>query len=158
MCPVAPAVAAPPVAAPPAVAPSPRPALKTRDALPARNGRRSVLNIYLHIFVLIWIVTSFTLYPAHSRVGRGNLVLRYPFPIFSIFFFRSPFFLFSVSHLYTTPWLASIFYSFILHFNFRKGFEIVLDWLNMQISHNKNLFYTALCLFPYSIIGNGILI
>ena len=30
-----------------------------------------------------WLSFSFTLYPAHSRVGRGNLVLGHSVPYFS---------------------------------------------------------------------------
>ena len=40
------------------------------------------LSSFAFLYKDIFFVTSFTLYPARSRVGRGNLVLRHSLPTF----------------------------------------------------------------------------
>ena len=44
---------------------------------------------YIYIFYYFFFITSFTLYPAHNRIGRGKLLLRHSVPHYFITIFKS---------------------------------------------------------------------
>ena len=76
----------------------------------------SAILLWRSWWIMYWIFFSFTLYPACSRVDRGNLMLRHCVPQFLLFFLR---------HCVWIGWIQ------------RQALQLVLERRNKNINKQK---------------------